>query len=208
MLEVLATSNVTKRYDFSSLRAVRIGGAVVPTDLLRRLYGYGQQWMSRLYGMTASAPYVAWNCIREAVPAGVLKKVLPMVAYVLREGVTVKCAHKGRPNKLRIPGPNLMLEKICVQTNQGQAASTMQSHGTIPEMSDGSSREISMCGKAGNRLHRLSGGCRSVEPDPKVARCVDLEPTSRSRFEPRCQPYKIRFMLMQGDGAVYICRRA
>ena len=115
VIKALAESNITERYDFSSVELIQIGGAPFTDDLLRRLYSKGSWKMSFLYGMTEAAPYVSWQRVGQDVPRGAVGKIMPSIECLLRKEATTEDAPEGGPGELYIRGPNLAQGYVSVE---------------------------------------------------------------------------------------------
>ena len=117
VIKALAESDITERYDFSSVELIQIGGAPFTDDLLRRLYSKGSWKMSFLYGMTEAAPYVSWQRVGQDVPRGAVGKIMPSIECLLRREATTEDAPEGGPGELYIRGPNLAQGYVSVEKN-------------------------------------------------------------------------------------------
>jgi 4-coumarate--CoA ligase len=117
VIKALADSDVTQRYDFSSVEIIQIGGAPFTDDLLKRLYSKGSWKMSFLYGMTEAAPYVSWQRVGQEVPRGAVGKIMPSIDCVLRKEGTTGDASEGGPGELYIRGPNLARGYVSVDSD-------------------------------------------------------------------------------------------
>ena len=115
VIKALAESDITERYDFSSVELIQIGGAPFTDDLLRRLYSKGSWKMSFLYGMTEAAPYVSWQRVGQDVPRGAVGKIMPSIECLLRKEATTEDAPEGGPGELYIRGPNLAQGYVSVE---------------------------------------------------------------------------------------------
>lgn len=116
VIKALATSDITDRYDFSSVEIIQIGGAPFTDDLLGKLYRKGKWKMSFLYGMTEAAPYVSWQRVGQEVPRGAVGKIMPSIECLLRKEGTNEDTEEGGPGELHIRGPNLAQGYISVDT--------------------------------------------------------------------------------------------
>ena len=116
VIKALAVTDVTSRYDFSSVEIIQIGSAPFTADLLKRLFSRGRWKMSFLYGMTEAAPYVSWQKLGERVPAGAVGKLLPGIEGLLRIEGSPEDAPEGGPGELWIRGPNLAQGYVSVET--------------------------------------------------------------------------------------------
>jgi len=116
VIKALATSDITERYDFSSVEIIQIGGAPFTDELLARLYKKGKWKMSFLYGMTEAAPYVSWQRVGQIVPRGAVGKIMPSIECLLRKEGTNEDADEGGPGELHIRGPNLAQGYVSVET--------------------------------------------------------------------------------------------
>jgi len=116
VIKALATSNITDKYDFSSVEITQIGGAPFTDDLLDRLYKKGNWQMSFLYGMTEAAPYVSWKRVGHDVPRGAVGKIMPNIECLLRKEGTNEDADEGGPGELHIRGPNIAQGYVSVET--------------------------------------------------------------------------------------------
>ncbi|KAF1814368.1 AMP-binding enzyme [Eremomyces bilateralis CBS 781.70] len=103
----LANSDVTKRYDFSSVRYLVCGGLPVEDATYQRLLSKGNWKTIMLYGMTEAAPFVVYQKQRQTVPLGQLGNLLPGIEAVLRADNGSKDAPAGGPGEMWLRGPNL-----------------------------------------------------------------------------------------------------
>ena len=120
VIKALAESDITERYDFSSVEIIQIGGAPFTEDLLRRLYSRSSWKMSFLYGMTEAAPYVSWQRVGEEVPPGATGKIMPGIDCLLRKEGTTEDAPEGGPGELYIRGPNLARGYVSVESESAK----------------------------------------------------------------------------------------
>jgi 4-coumarate--CoA ligase len=127
VIKALADSDITERYDFSSVEIIQIGGAPFSDDLLKRLYSKGSWKMSFLYGMTEAAPYVSWQRVGQEVPRGAVGKIMPSIDCLLRKEGTTEDAPEGGPGELYIRGPNLAQGYVSVDSDL--ARSLADEHG-------------------------------------------------------------------------------
>ena len=116
VIKALALTDITERYNFSSVEIIQIGGAPFTADLLKRLFSCGRWKMSFLYGMTEAAPYVSWQKWGESVPEGAVGKLLPNIKASLRKEGTAEDVSEGGPGELWIRGPNLARGYVSVNT--------------------------------------------------------------------------------------------
>lgn len=120
VIKALAESDITERYDFSSVEIIQIGGAPFTDDLLRRLYSKGSWKMSFLYGMTEAAPYVSWKRVGQKVPPGAVGNILPSIECLLRKEGTTEDSLEGGPGELYIRGPNLAQGYMSVDSESAK----------------------------------------------------------------------------------------
>ena len=120
VIKALALSDITERYDFSSVEFIQIGGAPFTEDLLKKLYSRGKWTMQFLYGMTEAAPYVSWRKVGEEVPAGAVGRIMPEIECALRKEGTINDAPEGGPGELWIRGPNLAKGYVSVETGSAR----------------------------------------------------------------------------------------
>lgn len=116
VIKSLAQSDITERYDFSSVEIIQIGGASFTEDLLKQLYSRGAWKLSFLYGMTEAAPYVSWQRVGQEVPRGAVGKIMPGIDCLLRKEGTTEDAPEGGPGELYIRGPNLAHGYVSVES--------------------------------------------------------------------------------------------
>lgn len=121
VIKALAESDITERYDFSSVEIIQIGGAPFTDDLLRKLHSKGKWKMSFLYGMTEAAPYVSWQRVGQEVPRGAVGKIMPSIDCLLRKEGTTEDAAEGGPGELHVRGPNLAQGYVSVETGSAKA---------------------------------------------------------------------------------------
>jgi 4-coumarate--CoA ligase len=112
----LANSDITRRYDFSSVQIIQVGNAPFTEELVKRLHSRGSWKMSFLYGMTEAAPYVSWQKLGEEVPFGATGKLLPNIEALLRKEGTTDDAPEGGPGELWLKGPNIATGYVSVES--------------------------------------------------------------------------------------------
>jgi 4-coumarate--CoA ligase len=120
VIKALAVTDITERYDFSSVEIIQIGGAPFTADLLNCLFSRGWWKFSALYGMTEAAPYVSWQKLGEQVPKGAVGKLLPNIESLLRKEGSTEDAPEGGPGELWIRGSNLARGYASVDTSSAK----------------------------------------------------------------------------------------
>ena len=117
VIKALAVTDITERYDFSSVELIQVGGAPFTADLLNRLFSRGRWKFSSLYGMTEAAPYVSWQKLGEELPRGAVGKLLPNIEGLLRKEGSTEDAPEGGPGELWIRGSNVARGYVSVDTS-------------------------------------------------------------------------------------------
>ena len=102
----IATTDLSARYDLSSIKHMVVGGLPLTKDLLTRFFAKGIWKTVQLYGMTEAAPYVAWQKVDETIERGQIGKLLPGIEARLcdESGTDVPAGSAG---EMWIRGPNV-----------------------------------------------------------------------------------------------------
>jgi 4-coumarate--CoA ligase len=102
----IANTDLTERYDFSSVRQITAGGLPMKQDVYERFMSKGNWKPVMLYGMTEAAPYVVWQKVGETLPVGKIGSILLGMqgALMLENG---EDAPEGGPGELWLKGPNM-----------------------------------------------------------------------------------------------------
>ncbi|KAF2093801.1 AMP-binding enzyme [Rhizodiscina lignyota] len=103
----IANTDLTQRYDFSTVRYLVAGGLPMQEETYRRLLSRGNWQPLCLYGMTEAAPYVAFQRVTEKLPLGKIGTLLPGIEAVLRIEDGTKDAPEGAPGEMWLRGPNM-----------------------------------------------------------------------------------------------------
>lgn len=103
----MATSDITKKYDFSHAQIINVGGIRLNQGQLSLLLGRAPWRLNQCYGMTEAAGYVAYQKAGETVPDGMVGEMLPGLEAVLKREGSTDDAPEGGPGELWIRGPNV-----------------------------------------------------------------------------------------------------
>ena len=102
----LANTDVTKQYDFSSVRYLIVGGLPMDEETYQRLLSRGNWKVITLYGMTEAAPYVVFQRLDQDIPLEKIGNLLPGIeARLMAEDG--KEAPEGGPGEMWLRGPNM-----------------------------------------------------------------------------------------------------
>ena len=102
----IANTDLTSRFDLSSVRHMIVGGLPLTKDLYDKFLNRGNWKTVQLYGMTEAAPYVVWQKIDEEIEKGQLGKLLPGIEARLCDE-NGRDAAEGGPGEMWIKGPNV-----------------------------------------------------------------------------------------------------
>lgn len=103
---MLATSDITRKYDFSQSRFLTVGQLSMDGAQMSNLLSRAPWRLSTLYGMTEAAPYIAYQKAHQDLPVGVTGQLLPNIEVVLKDE-DGNDAPAGGPGELWVRGPNV-----------------------------------------------------------------------------------------------------
>lgn len=102
----IANTDVTERYDFSSVQHLITGQLSMNAETYERLLKKGNWKSILLYGMTEAAPYVVFQRLDQELPLHKIGNLLPGIEarLVTEDG---KEAPEGGPGEMWLRGPNM-----------------------------------------------------------------------------------------------------